>query len=169
MQLIVTRMSSRSNKAMSIKRAFRSFLRSLLGEMVTPSKRRCCSTLNMLFYSHFIFSFCSQIRRSEELRKEAGKAGDEQLKAYGFLHFSDDGIHSDHISDDGIHSNHISNSLSEPKVSLPRGVLHNVQSRVSGLHGLKSVYGMPDGSPASEPLRPRLEWNGRGIPRFQGP
>eukprot|EP00291_Cryptomonas_curvata_P013488 CAMPEP_0172183250 /NCGR_PEP_ID=MMETSP1050-20130122/18875_1 /TAXON_ID=233186 /ORGANISM="Cryptomonas curvata, Strain CCAP979/52" /LENGTH=605 /DNA_ID=CAMNT_0012856835 /DNA_START=164 /DNA_END=1977 /DNA_ORIENTATION=- len=34
-----------------------------------------------------------KILLSQELRNEAGKAADKQLESYGFLHFSDDGIH----------------------------------------------------------------------------
>lgn len=82
-----------------------------------------------------------QILRSQELRNEAGKAADKQLESYGFLQFSDDGI-------------------------------HEVPGRTSDGRLARKAFGGDShagGTASAANLKAPMQWNGRGIPRFDKP
>jgi hypothetical protein len=100
----------------------------------------------------------SQIRSYEELRRQAGKEGDKQLKGYAFLEFSDDGIHQALAAHN--ENGHVVTSKSTQRLELGTVVQKRLAREEKSLTKLQEKPTMQTA---------RMEWNGHGIPRFGQP
>lgn len=99
-----------------------------------------------------------KIRSYEELRRQAGKEGDKQLKGYAFLEFSDDGIHQALAAHK--ENGHVVTSKSTQRLELGTVVQKRLAREEKSLTKLQEKPTMQTA---------RMEWNGHGIPRFGQP
>ena len=113
--------------------------------------------------------YFAQILRSEELRSEAGREADKQLQGYGFLQFSDDGIHRGHVKKPDASNLTTASTESAAHVRMGRKSAAHAQLGREGNFRFIPEQKLDAAASGSPKRTPSIEWNGHGIPRFESP